>query len=387
MVFHYQDKVSPGSGIALFFNAFQVSGLNGATTISAFSRFSDHGSHLAPDLMESLRQMLALPSRSELMRDLQDKNRDLSESAEKIRAAKDAAEQASLSLQQRVGELAQARYAMLNIMEDLAQSNEDLETAHRQILDSIQYASRIQRAVLPGDSLVRQVLPQCVVVWEPRDVVGGDIYWCRPWGEGHLLILGDCTGHGVPGAFMTLIANGALDQAMQKAIPGDAADLLGHMHRLMQAWLGQDTDQGASDDGIEIGVCYLPPGRERIVFAGARFTLFQVDGEGVTEIVGDKKGIGYRAVPHEASFGNKLVKVLPGSRFFLTTDGMIDQVGGEKRRGYGKKRFCKFIVSLKDVPLHDQGKHFLKELRDYQGAEKRRDDVSIIGFALDPAWE
>lgn len=321
-----------------------------------------------------------------IMEDMQEKNRQLKDSAEKIRIAKEEAEEASLALQNRVDELAQARRAMLNIMEELGEANRDLEAAHRQILDSIRYASRIQRAVLPSESFVEQVLPESMVIWEPRDVVGGDMYWCRAWSEGHLLILGDCTGHGVPGAFMTLIANGALDQAMHKAAPGNPAELIGHMHRLMQIWLRQDTAQGDSDDGIELGVCYLRPDKAQIVFAGARFTLFCFDDHGeITEVTGDKKGIGYRAVPHDASYTNRLVDVLSGRRFFMATDGIIDQVGGEKRRGFGKKRFGKLIGSLAQVPLKDQGKFFLDELLAYQGEEKRRDDVSIIGFSFNGA--
>jgi serine phosphatase RsbU (regulator of sigma subunit) len=268
-------------------------------------------------------------------------------------------------------------------MEDFEESNRELEAANRRILDSIRYASRIQRAILPSDSFVNQVFNDSFIIWEPRDVVGGDMYWCRPWGEGHLLVLGDCTGHGVPGAFMTLIANGALDQAMQKAKHGDPADLIGHMHRLMQSWLKQDTSEGDSDDGIELGACYLYPDSKRIVFAGARFTLFQCDEDGkITELAGDKKGIGYRAVPHDVRYANHLVEIAVGRRFFMTTDGFIDQVGGEKRRGYGKKRFGQLIGGLAEVPLGDQAGFLLEALANYQGREDRRDDVSVIGFGV-----
>lgn len=380
----YGEKVSPAPGAALFFDAFETAGADGApTTISAFSRLPNHDFAPSSDLIDSIKRMLALPSRSELMKDLQEKNRDLKESAEQIQAARDAAEKASESLEQRVAELAGARFAMLNIMEDLGEANKELETAHRQILDSIRYASRIQRAVLPGESVMKRAFPEHMVIWEPRDVVGGDIYWRRSWGEGSLLILGDCTGHGVPGAFMTLVANGALDLAMLRAAPGDPADLIGHMHRLMQAWLGQDSDEGDSDDGIELGACYLPPERTGLVFSGARFTLFHFDGEGeVQEVAGDKKGIGYRGVPHDMSFTNRHVAAPPVRRFYLTTDGMIDQVGGERRRGFGKKRFARLIASLAATPFHEQGKRFMEALSRHQGEEIRRDDVSVIGFRL-----
>ncbi|MBF0496360.1 MAG: SpoIIE family protein phosphatase, partial [Deltaproteobacteria bacterium] len=361
--FFYGKKLPQSPAGNTFFDAFEVSHTHeGSMVITTFRYFLDHSFDPQISLIESLRQMLSLPSRGELLKNLQLRNKELNDSAEQTKLAKEAAEEASLSLQSRVNELAEARRAMLNIMEDLGEANRELETAHRQILDSIRYAGRIQRAILPSESIAQRVFPQYMVIWEPRDVVGGDIYWCRPWGDGYLLILGDCTGHGVPGAFMTLIANGALDQAMQKAESGDPADLIGHMHRLMQTWLGQDTDLGDSDDGIEVGACYLQPGRDQIVFSGARFSLFYFDRGGeVVEVTGDKKGIGYRAVPHASTFTNKLIELASGRRFFLTTDGIIDQVGGEKRRGFGKKRFTKLITDLADVPLPEQGKYFIEE--------------------------
>lgn len=387
--FRYGGSVPEVPNAFLFFDSFHIESERGAsTTISGFSAFSNRDFEPTEPLIETLREMLRLPSMSELLEDLREMNRELTDSAEQIRVAKEAAEEASVSLQHRVDELAEARLAMLNVLEDLEDAKKELEATNRQIVDSIRYASRIQRAVLPGERVVEEIFPQCMVIWEPRDVVGGDVYWCRAWGEGHLLILGDCTGHGVPGAFMTLIANGALDQALQKAVPGDPADLIGHMHRLMQSWLGQDIGEGDSDDGIEVGVCYLPPGRERVMFAGARFSLFHFDpDEGFVEIVGDRKGIGYRALSHGAAFTNHVIDVLPARRFFLATDGMIDQVGGKKRRSFGKKRFARLVSDLSDVPLPELGKYFLRALSDHQGEEKRRDDVSIIAFSFNGASE
>lgn len=135
----------------------------------------------------------------------------------------------------------------------------ELEDSKRIILESIQYASRIQRAILPDISFFQQLFQDHFILWEPRDVVGGDIYWHRNWGEGNLLVLGDCTGHGIPGAFMTMIINGALDRALQSIEVGETGQLLTHMNRIVQKVLKQDRAEGESNDGMELGVLYFPP--------------------------------------------------------------------------------------------------------------------------------
>jgi serine phosphatase RsbU (regulator of sigma subunit) len=119
-----------------------------------------------------------------------------------------------------------------------------------------------------------------------------------------------------------------------------------------------------------------------MVFAGARFSLFTADGRGVGEIKGDKQGLGYRRVPHNVRFTNHEIELAPGRVFYMTTDGMIDQVGGEKRRMYGKRRFTELLRTLVGMPLAEQKGRLIEALQDYQGNEIRRDDVSLIGFKI-----
>ncbi len=259
------------------------------------------------------------------------------------------------------------------------------EDALSVVTSSIQYASRIQRSVLPPGVRIDDLTVDHFVVWEPRDVVGGDLYWCELWGEGSVIILGDCTGHGVPGAFMTLLATGALKRALSRVPEGDAAGVVSAMHQSIQKQLGQHTDNQsdtASDDGLELGVCYLPPDSNSITYAGARMPLFVDRGDSIEVVKGDKKGIAYRGIPHDFEYTNKTIPIDNGINFIMTTDGIIDQIGGEKGRGFGKKRFIALLESLRDTPLQNQGEKIYSELQTYQGKEKRRDDVSIIGFKL-----
>ena len=264
-------------------------------------------------------------------------------------------------------------------------AQDGLHNAMDIISGSIRYASRIQRAILPAPEQFAALVPRHFAVWEPRDVVGGDMYWIRPWGDGVLLILADCTGHGVPGAFITLIASGALDRAFLEVEPGNPAALISRMNAYVKIVLSQDINYGqgdSSDDGLELGVCYIPQDKSAVVFSGAHFQLFVVVDNDVTVIKGDRKGIGYRFVPFDAAFTNQRVAVRPNQRFYLTTDGVIDQVGGEPRRSFGKKRFAKLLLSLEDVPIEQQGKAIFEAIESHRGRESRRDDIAVIGFAV-----
>ncbi|XPV77086.1 MAG: transporter substrate-binding domain-containing protein [Desulfovibrio sp.] len=269
--------------------------------------------------------------------------------------------------------------------EALVQAKVETEDALALVTSSIQYASRIQRSVLPPDGLIESFTTDHFVVWEPRDVVGGDMYWCYKWGTGCLVVLGDCTGHGVPGAFVSLIATGALERALQEVEAGDVATLTQKMHQHMQKMLGQDNgDIGdtSSDDGLELGMCFIPEDRSSITFSGARMQLFIDDGEVVHKVKPDKKGIAYRGIPFDFTYTNHIVEVNEGIRFFMTTDGLIDQIGGTKRRGFGKKRFVALLEALRNTPLHEQGDMIYDALITYEEKETRRDDVSLIGFSI-----
>ena len=262
------------------------------------------------------------------------------------------------------------------------ESERKLTDAYEVITSSIQYASRIQRSILPPAETLGSVVSEHFVLWEPRDTVGGDMYWCRNWGGGILVLLGDCTGHGVPGAFMTLIANGALDGAYLEVPPGDAATLLQRMHQLIQLALGQDRSEGDSDDGLEVGACFLQPGRPTLTFAGARFSLFVSEAGEVHETKGDKSGLGYRGIPRDVSFTNQTVDLVPDALYYMTSDGLIDQIGGEKSRSFGKRRFKELLTSVRHMPMDRQRDRIQQMLSDWQGDQRRRDDVSVIGFKI-----
>jgi len=260
------------------------------------------------------------------------------------------------------------------------QAEKELRNAYDIISESIQYASRIQRSVLPDLKALEDSFADHIVIWEPKDVVGGDVYLHRECNGGILFALIDCTGHGVPGAIMTMIVTGALDQALSEIPNGDPAALLQRVNQLVKVVLGQDTDDGESDDGFECGFCRIDPAAREITYAGARFELWCVDGEELTEIKGDKVGVGYRRTKMDYPFTNHVLPMDTDVSYYMTSDGLVDQVGGEKRRAFGKRRLKAVILAHGSSAMAMQAKAILDAFETYQGDEVRRDDISLVGF-------
>ncbi|MEM9140406.1 MAG: SpoIIE family protein phosphatase [Pseudomonadota bacterium] len=267
----------------------------------------------------------------------------------------------------------------VDITEQL-QREQKLADANRQIVESLHYARRIQSAMLPAQDAIDQATDQHFLIWEPRDIVGGDFFWHHPVQGGYAIIVGDCTGHGVPGAFMTLITCGLLDRTLQAGVDSPSR-LLGSLHGDLQTLLGQDAKQGDTDDGLDAGVCFVSEAERKVVFSGARFSLFHTAHGDLEELRGDKAGLGYRRYAADTAFTDKVVDMQDDSRFFMTTDGLIDQIGGPKRRSFGKRRFLKALNETLASPLDDQGDHLKAIFSTYQGSENRRDDVTVLGFA------
>lgn len=272
--------------------------------------------------------------------------------------------------------------AVYSDLTELKEKEQRVASANRQVLDSLQYASRIQSAVLPPRDALVAVAADHFLLWQPRDIVGGDFFWLRHVQGGDLIMLGDCTGHGVPGAFMTLIVTGLLDR-VARDLPGESPGrLLSGLHRELQRLLGQHRSTGETDDGLEAGLCFLSRAERRVVFAGARFSLWRARGGAAEEIKGGGVGVGFRRVPADTVFGDLTLDLAEGDKLYLTTDGLTDQIGGDRRRSFGKGRLARFIADHHEGPMAEQGVALSRLFAQYQGREARRDDVTVLG--LDP---
>lgn len=264
------------------------------------------------------------------------------------------------------------------------QAERIIADAMSQISESIQYAARIQRAVLPLESEMQDAFLDHCVLWEPRDVVGGDVYLLRRHRGQTLLLVADCTGHGVPGAFMTMIVAGALDQVLVEELHEGPATILQRMNQIVKATLGQ-MEQGeddSSDDGFECGLILADPDEGILSFSGARMELWIRGAEGIESIRGDRVGVGYRRTGADQTFEEHQVTLTIGQSFFVVSDGFIDQIGGERRRAFGKKRAKELLGHEGDEPLRATSDQFHHDFLDYMSGELQRDDLTLVGIRV-----
>jgi len=251
------------------------------------------------------------------------------------------------------------------------------------INESIQYASRIQQAMLPAKSALDRIFSDHCMIWRPKEGVGGDIVLLRETGPGPLLCVIDCTGHGVPGGFMTVVVASAFDRALTENKNAPPAAILRRVNQLVKSVLGQDREGGESDDGFECALCLLDRSLNELIFAGARFELWEFDPEGeVVVYPGDKTGVGYRGTPNTLVVQEHHIPMDAGGRFFITSDGMIDQVGGERGRSLGKRRLKEMLQRNAALKLSDLREPLLQQFDDYRGEQEQRDDLSLVGFEL-----
>lgn len=257
---------------------------------------------------------------------------------------------------------------------------------NRQIMHSIEYASVIQRSLLRSSrEALAEVLDDAHLEWQPRDVVGGDFFLVQRHKDGWFAAIADCTGHGVPGAFMTLIASSVLTQALQRLGPRDPGALMAEVNRGVKAMLGQTEElrgMAESDDGLDAALMWYEHSERRLRFAGARLSLqvLAPKQEEPTVCEGERSGVGYVDTAGEQSWPNHTLHLEPDTLLFVTTDGLIDQIGGQKSIAYGKRRMREQLLARRDEPSATVAEGLLNDLREWQGEQPRRDDLTFFCF-------
>lgn len=278
--------------------------------------------------------------------------------------------------------------AGLALMRELVAMQEE---KNRQVMQSIDYASVIQRAMLSASrGAMTEALADACLVWEPRDVVGGDFYHFEPHPGGWFAAVADCTGHGVPGAFLTLIASSSLKQALELHGPHDPARLMREVNRSMKRVLGQHGQSGKpseSDDGMDACFFWFDSATRTLTSSSAKMPLFLLvaDGTEVLTIEGKRVGLGYVDTPDDMQWDNHSQHLAPGSMIFVCTDGVIDQIGGPKHIAFGKQRLRRTLLEHGSLAMPALGRVVMDIHAHYQGTQRRRDDICFFGVRLDAA--
>ncbi len=272
--------------------------------------------------------------------------------------------------------------------EIIEQKKEQLQEKNEQITSSIRYAKRIQQAILPLDERIQSFLPEHFILYKPKDIVSGDFYWFNQINGKILLAVVDCTGHGVPGAFMSMIGNILLNEIVNELHVTDPALILENLHIGVRSALKQENGETNTDDGMDICLCVLDRKMKNVVFAGAKRPLYLVRGNNhgleqseIIEIKGDRKSIGGKQREKRRTFTRRKIKIQEEDEIYLMSDGFIDQSDTENRK-YGTKRMKNFLESIAGLDVEKQKEALLQELVNHQGKEEQRDDITVVGVRV-----
>lgn len=267
---------------------------------------------------------------------------------------------------------------------EIEKRNALIDKKNQDITASINYARRIQMAALPPTSQIYQALPNSFIFFEPRDIVSGDFYWFSRV-EGKLFIAAlDCTGHGVPGAFMSLIGNKLLNEIIITKGIHEVDEILNALHHGVFDSLKQD--ENAAQDGMDVSICMINYFEKTVEFAGASHPLILIEDGKLKEIKGDRMHIGgFQKNKASQQFTKKSLAINTDvnakQTFYLFSDGFRDQFG-ESNGKYGKKRFKDLLLHIHEEPLKKQRISLRDEFLAWKGQEKQLDDILVIGFQV-----
>lgn len=267
---------------------------------------------------------------------------------------------------------------------ELKETNSKLNVAFTDIKDSINYAQRIQQAILPVESKIKELLPDSFILFKPRDVVSGDFYWFGTVEKNketyHIIAAADCTGHGVPGAFMSMIGNTILNEIVITKEIINPSDILSQLHTGVRKALKQN--QNTSRDGMDICLCCINMRTLQVTYAGAFNPLWILRKDKSVEVIkATKTSIG--GFTSDAQFfESHAVQLSKGESIYLFTDGYADQFGGENGKKLTTKKFRDALVELHDKSMEEQGFYLNNFIEIWRGKEFQVDDILVIGIRL-----
>jgi serine phosphatase RsbU (regulator of sigma subunit) len=276
----------------------------------------------------------------------------------------------------------------------LEEKNKIIEEKNKDITDSINYAKRIQTAILTTADYMQEALGENFVLFKPRDVVSGDFYWCYSNGNKVVFTVADCTGHGVPGAFMSMIGNSLLNEVVIENKLMHAGKILDKLRTDLIKTLQQKGQQYVTRDGMDICLCVWDKDRNELQYAGANNPLYiirqgKIDGpeenirikehEGkLFEILPDKQPIGYMEDKMETPFYTNTIKLQKGDTIYLTSDGYTDQFGGSADKKLTRKKFREMLASFDGKGVNEQKNILETAFEQWKGNNSQTDDVCIM---------
>jgi serine phosphatase RsbU (regulator of sigma subunit)/Tfp pilus assembly protein PilF len=263
---------------------------------------------------------------------------------------------------------------------EIKQQRDKIFQQKQEITDSIQYASRIQNAVLPPDSMLNQ-LKEHFILYKPRDIVSGDYYWMTLKDNKTIVAAADCTGHGVPGAFMSMLGISFMNEIVNKSDTTQANEILNHLRSDVIASLGQTGVTGETQDGMDLALCVIDINAMKIQFSGAYNPLYLIRDDELTEYKSDKMPIGIHKEKNDP-FSNHDIKVKKGDALYMFSDGYVDQFGGTRQKKFMTKNFKDLLLRINKKSMKEQRDILDKVLMDWMGEVEQIDDILVMGLRI-----
>jgi serine phosphatase RsbU (regulator of sigma subunit) len=263
--------------------------------------------------------------------------------------------------------------------------NSIIESQSKRIADSINYARKIQASINPSEVDIQKVLPDSFMYYKPKDVVSGDFPWFYQKGNYVYVAAVDCTGHGVPGAMMSIIGNLLLVDLVDRALEYEPGELLDMLHKRVVRTLKQSDPNNNSSDGMDVAVCRINTETKELKYSGAHrsLVLYSKSNNTVAEIKGDKFPIGgLHYEKKRTPFVTHSLQLQNGDAFYIYSDGFTDQPGGSEEKKYTSKRFIELLNTMKGEKVTDIGNKVKENFEAWMEGHKQLDDILLIGIGI-----
>jgi ligand-binding sensor domain-containing protein/serine phosphatase RsbU (regulator of sigma subunit) len=262
--------------------------------------------------------------------------------------------------------------------EEISSQKDIIEHKNRDITDSINYAKTLQEAVLPPQQVFKKFLKDTFIIYMPKDIVSGDFYWIEKRGDNVMLSVADCTGHGVPGAFMSIIGHNGLNQAVNEHRLLKPSIILNYLNLSVNETLHKAAEGASVRDGMDMVLCNFNTKTLELEYSGAHNPLFIISKGELIELKADRMAIG-QFTDEPKSFTNHTHQLQPGDTFYMFSDGIVDQFGGEKGKKFKKAQLRELLQTLGHLPMEEQKTRILAHYKQWMGNHEQVDDMCIIG--------
>ncbi len=256
-----------------------------------------------------------------------------------------------------------------------------LENRNQEMEESMRYAGSLQQAILPNERVFQNVFSDAFVFFLPKAIVSGDFYWMYQHNNDIYFTVGDCTGHGVPGALVNIAGNTLLRQLIRLEGVSDPAKIIELLDEEIVRLFNEHNTVGTTRDGMDIGFCKFNLYTKKGYFCGAGRPLLLIRNDELIEFGKGTDSVGY-STKEQKNFETVSFDLMEGDQFYLFTDGYTDQFGGDNVKKFNRNRFRKLLMSLKDFKLKDQHKELQLNYQNWKGKQEQIDDVCVIGIKI-----